>query len=96
MKFEDLLLKKVPLTMNKKIVANTFIKQISVKNMSLLTAFQKKQTEEEMINSSLALIKVSLVDKDDNLLMGDKEELALDNIMEITNQIIEVNTPKGK
>ena len=96
MNFKDLLLKTVPLKMNGKPVINTFIKQISVNNMSLLTAFQKKQTQQETINNSLALIKVSLVDGNDKLLMGGKEELALDVIMEITDQIIEVNTPKGK
>ena len=94
MSFKDLLLKKIALNINGKVVDDTFIKQISVSNMSLLTAFQNKQTEEETVKNSLELIKVSLVDKDDKLLMKEDDELSLDTIMEITNQIIEVNTPK--
>lgn len=98
MKFTDLLIKSVPLVIDGKEVENTFIKGLSVSHLGLLTAMSsnKKRTQEQVLESCMKLITVSLVDKDGNLLMTGNEEVSLDYAMEITNQITEVNTPKGK
>lgn len=98
MKFTDLLIKIVPLVIDKKEVENTFIKGLSVSNLGLLTEISsnKKRTQAQILESCMKLIAVSLVDKDGNLLMTGNEEISLDYAMEITGQITEVNTPKGK
>ncbi len=96
MKLSDLIIKKVPATIENEIVEGLFIQPLTVKNFSLLASFQEETTQEQMLENSEKLLLVSLVDEKGKKLFKDRIEFSMTDIMDLAEQVLEINTPKGK
>lgn len=94
MKLNNLLLKTHPLVINGETVEDTFIKESSVSQLFKLSSIGKEKNKQKQLEMAMDLVKVSLVNSENEFVLSDKDELSSEYVMEICNEVMKVNTPK--
>ncbi len=96
MKREDRKVKKVQAELGGELVDDLFIQPLRVVNMGLLTKLDGSHPQDKLLIASEKILLLSLVDEKGKQIYKEFIPFALEDIMDLINQVAVVNTPQGK
>lgn len=93
MKITDLFASKTPLKIGDKVVEDAFIQELPLNKLSDLQKLTSEKNTIKKLDAMQEIIELSIVNGKDELIFKDKK-LSNMYILDISNQVLEVNTPK--